>query len=122
MIEAIVELEERLAQAWVTRDRAFIESVIAPEWTVTNPSGRVLTRQQVLDETFASDERQIGSLTVDEIVVRALGDVAVATGRTRATGSYRGEQAAVELRFTDVLLKRGDRWQFIVSQGTLVAP
>ena len=122
MIDAIVELEERLAQAWVTRDRAFIESVIAPEWTVTDPSGRVLTRQQVLDETFASDERQIDSLTVDEIVVRAFGDVAVATGRTRATGSYRGEQAAVELRFTDVLLKRGDRWQFIVSQGTLVAP
>ena len=26
MIDVIVELEERLAQAWVTRDRAFIES------------------------------------------------------------------------------------------------
>jgi ketosteroid isomerase-like protein len=121
MTDIIVALEERLAQAWVARDRPFIESVLAPEWTVTDPAGRVLTRQQVLDETFASDERRIDSMTVDEIVVRALGDVAVATGRTQAAGSYRGESASVQLRFTDVLVRRGDRWQFIVSHGTLVA-
>lgn len=117
----ILDLEARLAEAWVARDRAFIESVLAPEWTVTDPSGRVLTRQQVIDETFGSDERRIDTMSVDEIAVRRFGDVAVATGRTRATGSYRGERATVQLRFTDVLHKRGDRWQFVVSHGTLVA-
>jgi ketosteroid isomerase-like protein len=60
-------------------------------------------------------------MTVDDVKVRAFGDVAVATGRTRASGSYKGERASVELRFTDVLLRRNDRWQFVVSQGTLVA-
>ncbi len=118
---AIVELEQRLAQAWVLRDRGFIDDVLAAEWTVTDPSGRVLTKQQVLDETFSSDERTIDSMTVDEIVVRLFGTVAVATGRTRAAGSYKGERASVELRFTDVLQKLGDRWRFVVSQGTFVA-
>lgn len=121
MNDEIIGIEERLAQAWVARDRAFIESVLAPEWTVTDPSGRLLTRQQVLDETFGSDERQIDSMTVDQIVVREFGDIVVATGRTRATGSYRGERATVQLRFTDVLRKQDQRWQFVVSHGTLVA-
>jgi ketosteroid isomerase-like protein len=102
-------------------DQAFIDSVLAPEWSVTDPSGRVLTKQQVLDETFSSDERKLEGMTVDNVKVRAFGDVAVATGRTRASGSYKGERASVELRFTDVLLRRDDRWQFVVSQGTLVA-
>jgi ketosteroid isomerase-like protein len=99
----ILELEQRLAQAWVRRDRAFIDDVLAAEWSVTDPAGRVLGKQQVLDETFSSDERRIDSMTVDDVTVRLFGDVAVATGRTRASGSYKGERASVELRFTDVL-------------------
>jgi ketosteroid isomerase-like protein len=120
-IAEITELEQKLAAAWVRGDKAFIVGVLAPEWRVTDPSGRVLAKQQVLDETFSSDERQIESMTIDDVKVRIFGTVAVATGRTLASGSYKGERASVELRFTDVLLRRDGRWQFVVSQGTLVA-
>jgi uncharacterized protein (TIGR02246 family) len=119
---AILELEQRLAAAWVGGDRAFIEGFLAADWTVIDQSGRLLTKRQVLDEAFASAERRIESMTVDEVQVRLLGDVAVATGRTRATGSYRGESATVTLRFTDVLVRRQGRWQVVASQGTTVAP
>jgi catechol 2,3-dioxygenase-like lactoylglutathione lyase family enzyme len=117
----IAELEQQLARAWVARDRARIASLLAPEWTVTDPAGRILTTQAVLDETFASDERQIETMEVEEVEVRLLGDVAVATGRTRATGRYQGQRASVVLRFTDVWWCRDDRWQVVASQGTLVA-
>lgn len=116
----IVDLEQRLAQAWVTGDRPFIEELLAPEWTVTDPSGRILTRQQVLDETFSSSERQIDSMSVDDVKVRIVGEVAVATGRTRATGSYQGQSASVVLRFTDVFVRRNHQWQIVISQGTMV--
>ncbi len=116
----IADLEQRLARAWVAKDRASIESLLAPEWSVTDPAGRILTRQAVLDETFASDERQIETMTVDEVEVRLLGEVAVATGRTRATGSYRGQRASVVLRFTDVFHHRDGSWLVVASQGTLV--
>lgn len=119
---AIVDLEQRLAAAWVKGDRAFIEALLAPDWTVTDPSGRVLTRQQVLDETFLTTDRKIEAMTVDDLEVRVLGDTAVATGRTRATGSYRGVSASVVLRFTDVFVRRDSRWQVITSQGTMVNP
>ena len=119
---AIVDLEQRLAQAWVKGDRRFIEALLAPDWTVTDPSGRTLTKHQVLDETFSSAERRIDTMAVDDVKVRLMGAVAVATGRTRATGSYQGRTASVVLRFTDVFLRRDGQWQIVISQGTMVAP
>jgi ketosteroid isomerase-like protein len=118
---AIAALEQRLAQAWVDRDQRFIEGLLASDWTVTDPSGRVLTRAQVLEETFSSEERKIDAMAVDDVNVKIIGDVAVATGRTRATGSYQGQAASVVLRFTDVFVRRDGRWQVVVSHGTMVA-
>lgn len=117
----IAELEERLARAWVASDREFIEGVLAAEWTVIDPAGRVLTRQQVLEETFGSTERQIDSMAIDDLKVTVLGDVAIATGRTRAAGSYRGQRGEASLRFTDVFHLRDGRWQIVASQGTSTA-
>lgn len=118
----IAGLETRLADAWVEGDRPFIEQLLAADWTVTDATGKILTRQQVLDETFASTDRRIDAMTVDDVKVRDLGGVAVATGRTHATGTYRGTRATVVLRFTDVFHRREGRWQIVASQGTLVAP
>lgn len=121
-VATLIELEQKLASAWVKRDRSFIEALLAPDWTVTDPSGRVLSRQQVLDETFVSSDRQITSMAVDDVRVRLLGNAAVVTGRTRATGSYQGQTASVVLRFTDVFVLVDTRWQAVASQGTLVSP
>ncbi|MCA1585532.1 MAG: nuclear transport factor 2 family protein [Acidobacteria bacterium] len=117
---AIADIEQQLARAWLTGDRAFIEAILAPDWAVTDAAGRRLTKQQVIDETFASADRQIESMTVDEVQVRVFGDSAVATGRTRAVGSYQGQSASVTLRFTDVLIRRNGRWQFVASHGSTV--
>jgi ketosteroid isomerase-like protein len=119
--KVIIGLEERLARAWVKGNRRTIEQLLAEEWTVTDPSGRMLTKQQVLDETFASTERQIDSMQIDDVMVRVYGgDVAVATGRTTASGSYQGQSASVVLRFTDVFVRRGNQWRVVASQGTMV--
>jgi len=118
----ILELEQRLAAAWVNGDRTFIDRVLADDWTVIDQAGRVLTKRQVLGEAFASTERRIEAMNVDDVRVRLLDGAAVATGRTRATGSYRGQSATVTLRFTDVLVFLDGRWQIVASQGTTVAP
>lgn len=118
----LVALEQKLAAAWVDGDRAFIEGLLAEEWTVIDTTGRVLTRAEVLDETFGSADRSILSMDVDDLQVRLLGAAAVVTGRTQATGSYRGEAASVTLRFTDVFQERDGRWTIVASQGTMVPP
>lgn len=119
--ETIRSIEQRIAKAWVDSDRSTIDAILAPEWSVTDASGRVLTKEQVFHETFASTERRIDSMAIDDVRVRLFGDVAVATGRTRATGSYRGTASSVVLRFTDIFVRQDGRWRVVASHASLVA-
>jgi ketosteroid isomerase-like protein len=121
LTDVISDIEQQIAKAWVNHDRATIEAILAPEWSVTDTTGQVLTKEQVLQETFGSTDRSIQAMVIDEVRVRTFGDTAVATGRTRATGSYRGTSASVVLRFTDVFVRRDGRWQVVASHGTAVA-
>lgn len=122
----VVELEQiqqRLMKAWMDRDRAYVESVIAPDWITTDTAGRVLTRAQVFAEMFDSGDRTLDAGTIDDVKVRMFGsETAVVTGRTYAQGSYKRQRVTVTLRFTDVFVKRDGRWQAVASQGTVIAP
>jgi len=119
--EMIRSMEQQIAKAWVDRDRSTIDAILAPEWSVTDASGRVLTKEQVLLETLGSTERRIDAMAIDDVRVRLFGDAAVATGRTRAAGSYRGASSSVVLRFTDVFVRHDGRWRVVASHGSLVA-
>lgn len=122
VVKAIEDIEQTLAKAWVDGNQAAIDGILAAEWSVTDGSGHLLTKQQVMQETFGSTDRRIERMVVDEVKVRVYGEVAVATGRTQATGSYQGTSASVLLRFTDVFVLRDGRWQAVVSHGSMVAP
>jgi ketosteroid isomerase-like protein len=112
--------QHQLTRAILAGDRAAYSAYLADDWTVINTDGHILTKEQVLREMFVTGERKLETLTVDDVKVRELGDVAVVTGRTVASGSLRNQHIAVTLRFTDVFARRDGRWQIVASQGTLV--
>jgi ketosteroid isomerase-like protein len=120
VIETLRAIEERLAAAWVERDRLFIEQTLADDWSVTDLTGQVLTKPEVLKEVFDSENRQVVSMQIEDINVRPFGDWAIVTGRTDAAGEYQGEVAEVRLRFTDVFAYRDGRWQVVASHATLL--
>jgi ketosteroid isomerase-like protein len=120
VIETLREIEERLASAWVEGDRLFIEQTLDDDWSVTDLTGQVLTKADVLKEVFESGNRQVVSMQIDDVNVRPFGDWAIVTGRTNAAGEYQGEVAEVTLRFTDVFAYRDGRWQVVASQATLL--
>jgi ketosteroid isomerase-like protein len=120
--DAIAAIEQQIAKAWVGGDQATIDRILAAEWSVTDASGRVLTKQQVMEETFGSADRKIEAMNIDDVKVRLYGDTAVATGRTQAKGSYRGASASVVLRFTDVFVRRDGQWQAVASHASLIPP
>jgi ketosteroid isomerase-like protein len=121
VIEALREIEKRLAAAWVEGDRLFIEQTFADDWSVTDLTGQVLTKAEVLKEVFGSGDRRVVSMQIDDINVRPFGNWAIVTGRTNAAGEYQGEVAKVTLRFTDVFAYRNGRWQVVASQATLLS-
>jgi hypothetical protein len=120
VVELLRNIEESLAAAWVEGDRPFIEQILADDWSVTDLTGRVLTKAEVLEEAFGSKDRKIVSMRIDEISVRAFEAWAIVTGRTHAAGEYQGEVAEVTLRFTDVFANRDGNWQVVASQATLI--
>ena len=119
--EQLNQLEQRLVRAWVERDRETVDEILADDWSVIDPGGRILTKAQVMAEGFESGTRNIESGSIDEVQVRLLCNVAVVTGRTVASGSYQGAPFSVQLRFTDVCEKQGGHWRVVASQGTLIA-
>ena len=120
VVEHLRDIENRLAAAWVEGDRPFIESVLADDWSVIDLTGRILTRADVLEEAFATKDRKIVSMHINDLCVRLFEEWAIVTGRTHATGEYQGATAEVTLRFTDVFAKRGGNWQVVASQATLI--
>ena len=115
----LTRIEEELAEAWVNGDRAYIERILAEDWSVTDPTGRVLTKAEVLREAFTG-ERAITEGKIDQVNVRDFGEWAIVTGRTQMSGSYQGKNMSVVLRFTDVFSRTSGDWKCVASQGTFI--
>ena len=120
VVEHLLYIEKRLAAAWVEGDRSFIEQILADDWSVTDITGRILKKAEVIEEAFGSSDRKIVAMRIDQIRVRPFEGWAVVTGRTQAAGEYRGEVAKVTLRFTDVFVNRNGDWQVVASHATLI--
>lgn len=114
----LLMIQQQLARAWVERDRAFIERVLAPEWSVTQADGTIRSRATVLHEAFVARTVSIESMVIDDVTVTLFGDTAIVRGRTEATGVAGDRRGSARLRFTDTFIKRNGQWQAIASHAT----
>jgi len=115
----LTEIQQGLARAWVAGDRAFIEQTIAPDWTAVGPMGASTTRADLLAPMFEQRIQQVQEMVIDDVRVRVFGATAIVTGRTHVVGTIGGAPYDARLRFTDVFVLRGGRWQAIASHGSL---
>jgi len=117
----LAQIQQVLAKAWVSGDRPTIERIIAPEWRSTGPDGRSNERASVLGDVFEKRVHRIRRLEIDDVRVQLFGDAAVVTGRTHGTGDFAGTPYDVVIRFTDMFVRRADRWQAVASHSSLEA-
>lgn len=119
LVQLLSGMEEKLVAYWVAGGPSFHEQVLADDWQVIDGSGHILSRAQVLAESFSGD-RQVISGEIDEINVRAFGDWAIVTGRTHILGRFGGNDMEITLRFTDVFSCHHGIWKVEASQATLI--
>ena len=116
--DELERLEQRLAATWKAGNCSAWGDMLAPEWSVIHVTGAVMTKAEAL-RTCALPRPPIDLLQIDDVSVRAFGDAAVVTGRTTVrTGGEKPE--SLELRFTDVFIRRAGRWQVVASHATRV--
>lgn len=116
-VAELTEMQKRLRQALLTRQRDEYASMLAPEWRVSHVDGRMLTKAQVLEMMFTGSESPIAEAAQDDVEVRTFGDSAVVTGRSTFKAR---DGSIVVLRFTDFVVKRNGRWQVVASHATPV--
>lgn len=121
IVRQLSDIEGRLAAAWVAGDPSFHEEVLADDWRVIDGDGRILSKAEVLAQSFSGD-RQVTTGQIDGISVRPFGDWAIVTGRTHIVGRFGGKDMEITLRFTDVFAYRDGGWKVEASQATMLSP
>jgi hypothetical protein len=112
----LTRIEQQLAATWKAGNCSAWGALLAPEWSVTHITGDVITKNAALQMCKAPTV-PVDSIEVDQISVRAYGDAAVVTGRTKViTGG--ADPGQIMLRFTDVFIRRAGQWRVVASHAT----
>lgn len=109
-------LSERWFQAWLEKDAATVEQLMATDYLYITPSGLVLDRQAILAIVHSPSYR-LDHGTRTEVDVRAVGqDAAVVRHRYRGAGSFEGTGFTDDHRCVMVWEKQAGDWRLVMEQ------
>ncbi|MCG3154377.1 MAG: hypothetical protein DKINENOH_00971 [bacterium] len=118
----------RFADAYVKADTAVLTSLLADDYVHTNADGGVLDKTrwlafaQTRHEDLQSGKARIDTYRNDDLRIRVYGNTAVVTGRNTTIGVRDGKAWKMNLRFTNVWVKREGRWQRAAFHDSNAAP
>jgi hypothetical protein len=84
-IKVLLELEGKMAGAWVQRDTQTLEQILADDYTLAGAGDALIGKGEYL-AGIVNPEFGTTSAVVDDLRIRLYGDAAVVTGRA----TYRG--------------------------------
>ena len=119
--DEIEALLHRWAEAVEKREMAFLETLLAPEFTLTTgrAGAEVRTREQYL--AITRDEYEVESWQIDDVVVQHYGRFAVARTRYTQTGRMGTETRDGTYLMTDAFVKQAGRWRAVARHITPLA-
>jgi hypothetical protein len=116
MLSGLHGLNERWYRAWLEKDAATVERLMAEDYLYIAPSGLVLDRQAVL-AIVRSPSYRLDHCTRTEVVVRAVGhEAAVVRHRSQAAGSFEGTSFTDDHRCVIVWEKHAGEWRIVMEQ------
>ena len=119
--EVLIELERGWNEAFYRQDVAFIEGLLADEFTATYDDGSRGDKARELALT-AEFNQQVLSAIQEDFTVRVYRETAVVWFTLRLVGIRQGERAEVTFRYTDVWVLRDGQWQCVSTHSTQVKP
>ncbi len=115
--QEIRQQETRRFEAIVRGDVAALDSILSDDLSYTHATGVYETKGEFIGK-LKSGQLKYESLTPEDLQVRVYGTTGVVTGVARVRVRVQGEPLSFQLRFTDVYVKNGDRWQMVAWQAT----
>jgi ketosteroid isomerase-like protein len=117
--QEVMAVTQAACDAFRLRDIAAAERLLAPEFTLVGTNAEVQNLAQALDEIRAGDP-QYDRFENHGMTARVYGDAAVVQGITSLKGRSGGKPFAVDVRFTDTLVRVNGRWMIVVSHVTRI--
>ncbi|MDQ3135164.1 MAG: nuclear transport factor 2 family protein [Acidobacteriota bacterium] len=111
-------VEYEWGDAYLRRDMAALEGILADDYTFTDPLGEISDKRENLAH-IRSGACVIEATTSRDIRVRIYDHTAIVTARSHFKARYKGFGFQGQCQYTDILVKRDGRWRAVASQATL---
>ena len=118
--EEFMRLGGEWADAFVKRDKATLERILADDFMSTGPTGATDNKAQYVAGVGSTDAA-IEAINVEDGKVRMYGDTAVVTGRYTMKGKAGGQDIGGPHSYTAVYVKRQGRWQPVAFHSSRIA-
>ena len=113
----ITQLEQQRIAAMMAADTATLDRILSPDLSYTHSSGKLETKEQFLDG-IRTGALKYKTVAPEGLSVRLYDSTAVVTGRCHFQVEAEGRPLDLQVRFTDVYVKRSGAWQLVAWQST----
>jgi ketosteroid isomerase-like protein len=115
MIADLERLSQSWNRAWLEKDAALVEKMMADEYVYVAPNGQLLDREIIL-EVIRSESYRLDRSTRTEVIIKPVGsDSAAVVFRSQAQGEYEGKSFKDDHRCTALCARRGSEWQIVLE-------
>lgn len=118
---AVMQVTQDACVAFLKADVGAAEKLLAPGFTLVTSRAEVQSREEVLAEIRARDP-VYSEFRNHSMTARVFGDAAIVQGITTVKGKSGDQSFALDVRFTDTLIRKDGRWQLVVSHVTAIRP
>ena len=117
--QTLTKMEQEDSKAFVKGDTTIVDRDTADSFVFTAPDGTTSGKADAINMVKNGDLK-FESSVLSDFKVMQYGDTAVVTYQSVDKGTYKGQDISGTVRWTDVWVKRGGKWQVVAGQGTPV--
>jgi ketosteroid isomerase-like protein len=115
--QKVIDLDRQRMTAMAQKDIAKLNELIADDLVYTHSSARLDTKQSLIGAMEAG--RTVYTAVVpSDVKAQDFGDTVVLTGSARISVNSGGNAMSFGVRFTDVWVDKGGKWQMAAWQST----
>jgi ketosteroid isomerase-like protein len=117
--QEVMQVTQDACQAFLKADVAAAEALLAPEFTLVSSRAVVQSRAEVLAE-LRSPDTVYAEFRNHSMNAHVFGDAAIVQGITTLKGKSGDQSFALDVRFTDTLIRKQGKWRLVVSHVTRI--
>jgi ketosteroid isomerase-like protein len=115
--QTVIDLDRRRMEAMARQDVRTLNELLSDDLVYTHSSARLDSKQSLI-EAMESGRTVYTAVVPSDVKAQDCGDAVVLTGSARIGVTSGGNAMDFRVRFTDVYVNKGGRWQMVAWQST----